>query len=66
MHTLKDRHDLLEELERISRENVVYHIIEVTPRRREREDAPMRGIVNGVALSALLILPFVVAWFFGG
>jgi hypothetical protein len=66
MHTLKDRHDLLQELERISRENVVFHIIEVTPRRREREDIPFRGIVNGVALSAILFLPFVIAWFFGG
>jgi hypothetical protein len=66
MSALKDRHDLLQELERISRENVVFHIIEVTPRRREREDVPFRGIVNGVALSAILFLPFVIAWFFGG
>jgi hypothetical protein len=66
MSALKDRHDLLQELERISRENVVFHIIEVTPRRREREDIPFRGIVNGVALSAILFLPFVIAWFFGG
>jgi hypothetical protein len=66
MHTLKDRHDLLRELERISRENVVFHIIEVTPRRRVREDMPFRGIVYGVALSAILFLPFVIAWFFGG
>jgi hypothetical protein len=65
--TLKDRHDLLQELERISRHNVVYHIVEATPRKRRRSDLDAAaGILVGLALSAILIIPFILAWAFGG
>jgi hypothetical protein len=68
MNTLKDRHDLLQELERLSRQNIVSHINATTPPKRRRDDDlnAARGILAGLALTAILIIPFIIAWAFGG
>jgi hypothetical protein len=65
-HKLRYDHDRLESLQGIARTNVCDHIIRTTPPLPRDELSAAKGILTGLALSAIFIIPFIVAWVFGG